>query len=1115
MKKGFLLLKFWSVLMVLGIFSTASLTGQTLMHSYTFEDGTFEGTTVYDQTGDLDGTLGGDRISIADGMCTVAGATANNHGWMSVDGTALALNSYSSITFEAFLVAGDNENNGVFTMLGYFGGTTPGDNCFWYQPTRSGNESRAETDNGTATITAAAGEVELDDGKMHHVVVVLTGTELSYYLDGALLSQVSTEGADYISTIGTDVANFFRGVDGWNDPNYNGSVDEFNIYDGAMDQTTIESRWVDYVGDDYINSSLASLSATPGEFEDPFDPAVFDNYLNVPYATTQVEFDIVTAADVATYTVYEGTSGDEFTDDIVTFDENGIDIVIEVFALSGTSTKYYVSIYVDEGTYDDRLQDIELSVSALDPVFDPDVLDYSVIVPNGTASVDVAGIPFYSATTVTGNGTVTITGGTGSISLTTVAETGGATRTYNVSFTEADGLNYALNLDGNDGQTSNVDISGLNLTTLPYTMEMWFKPSAVPQSDYAGMIMNGSNTVNGMSYVGWQRDYDAMRLNATGNGDQYAGPTVTHEITEGWHHVAAIVTENSRTLILDGVEYNEAANFTPVDWTQEKTYIGAWDGYWSRTFSGLVDEVKIWNDSISPEILSANKYDALNGDETGLLAYYSFDLQNSSQAVDMAADAHHGLITGGTYEVSFDRANLELSSLMIDDEMIQGFVSTATEYRITLPVGTTTINVAATTADATAKISGVGDINVSDGAGSIILTVTSADDLYSRDYVIHYLLDTELTLMHSYTFTDGTARDTISGANGFVTGGFIENGMFVSDPTGYVTLPAEDIAINSFPSITMEAYVKAGNNTGNTMLTYWGGLSGSNTYWVSVQNEADYTRATVDQGSGQYRSETAGEAAEDGIYHYVTTLTNDSISLYINGAAIGKTALPADYSIYGLSNENAWICYSGYAADPVWLGSVYEFNVYSGEMDDITILNRAQNLPEEDNTMDATLSTLRLDGDTIEGFHSANLEYTVALEDGTVPVIDGVVKVDGAEITTITPPDAIPGVGTVLVTALDGTTTNTYTINFEIATGVEKPVKESAIKVYPTVSTGEFTVEMEGQTSMITVYDLAGRLVKQVKTNSQREIISLNQKGMYIVKVHSDDETKLFKVFKR
>jgi len=1100
---------------MLAIVSTASLTGQTLMHSYTFDDGTFEGTTVYDQTGDLDGTLGGDRISIADGKCTVAGATANNHGWMSVDGTALALNTYSSITFEAFLVAGDNENDGVFTMLGYFGGTTPGDNCFWYQPTRSGNESRAETDNGTATITAGAAEVELDDGKMHHVVVILTGTELSYYLDGALLSQVSTEGADYISSIGTDVANFFRGVDGWNDPNYNGSVDEFNIYDGAMDQTTIESRWVDYVGDDYINAHLASLSATPGEFDAEFDPEVVDNYLTVPYATTEVKFDIVTAAEVASYRIYDDFSGTEFFNDVVTFDADGLDAVIEVTALSGTTKKYYVSINVEEGTYDDRLQDIELSVSALDPAFAPEVLDYSVIVPKGTALVDVAGIPFYSGTTVSGNGTVTLTGGTGSISITTLAETGGATKTYNVSFTEADGLNYALNLPGGDGQASNVDITGLNLTTLPYTMEMWFKPSVIPQADYAGMVMNGSNTVNGISYVGWQRDYDAMRLNATGNGDQYAGQTVTHEITEGWHHVAAIVTENSRTLILDGVEYTETANFTPVDWTQEKTYIGAWDGYWSRTFSGLVDEVKIWNDSISPELLSANKYDALNGDETGLVAYYSFDLQNSSQAVDMAADANHGLITGGTYEVSFDRANLELSSLMIDDEMISGFVSTATEYYITLPISTTSINVSAMPVDGTAIISGVGNIDISDGSGSIILTVTSADGFYSRDYTIKYVVDTELTLMHSYTFTDGTARDTISGANGFVTGGMIEDGVFISDTTGYVTLPAADIAINSYPSITVEAYVMAGNNPGNSMLTYWGGLEGSNSYWVSVQNDADYTRSTVDQGSGQYRSETLGEAVEEGIYHYVTTLTNDSISLYINGTPVGKTALPADYGIYGLSNENAWICYGGYSADPVWLGSVYEFNVYSGEMDGITILNRAQNLPTEDNSRDATLSTLRLDGDTIEGFHSANLEYTVAVEGGTTPVIDGVVKVDGAEITTITPPDGIPSVGTVLVTALDGTTTNTYTINFEIATGIEKPVKESTIKVYPTVSSGEFTVEMEGHSSIITIYDLAGRLVKQVKTKAQKEIVSLNQKGMYIVKVHSDDETKLFKVFKR
>ena len=83
----------------------------------------------------------------------------------------------------------------------------------------------------------------------------------------------------------------------------------------------------------------------------------------------------------------------------------------------------------------------------------------------------------------------------------------------------------------------------------------------------------------------------------------------------------------------------------------------------------------------------------------------------------------------------------------------------------------------------------------------------------------------------------------------------------------------------------------------------------------------------------------------------------------------------------------------------------------------------------------ATLSDLKVNGTTISGFSSATLTYGYELLTGTttVPTVTATAAQAGANVA-ITPAAGIPGATTILVTALDGITTKTYTINFtEIA----------------------------------------------------------------------------------
>ena len=75
-------------------------------------------------------------------------------------------------------------------------------------------------------------------------------------------------------------------------------------------------------------------------------------------------------------------------------------------------------------------------------------------------------------------------------------------------------------------------------------------------------------------------------------------------------------------------------------------------------------------------------------------------------------------------------------------------------------------------------------------------------------------------------------------------------------------------------------------------------------------------------------------------------------------------------------------------------------------------------------------------------------------------------------------------------------------------------IDEASIKVYPTYSSGDFTVQTSGTRGMITVYNLVGKLVVQKQIESNRETVNVQERGMYIMRVQSDNSLKTFKVFK-
>lgn len=234
-------------------------------------------------------------------------------------------------------------------------------------------------------------------------------------------------------------------------------------------------------------------------------------------------------------------------------------------------------------------------------------------------------------------------------------------------------------------------------------------------------------------------------------------------------------------------------------------------------------------------------------------------------------------------------------------------------------------------------------------------------------------------LKHAYNFDDGTANDRVGGAHGVLHGGaVIENGALVtSDIQQFLELPAEKIKLNTFESVSLEAYVTPAKGNGvNTMLSYFGGSLygyGVNYLFQSLKNGGISKTSVVGKNQqNPWETETSvhSRLLDDGEkHHVVTTLDNEELRYYIDGVLVGKRSVEfqPDNVLANIGNELAFLCRGGYDSDPAWQGAVHEFNIYEGVLDAGTILASAKSfipgldVAERDRFLSAVPTSLVVD----------------------------------------------------------------------------------------------------------------------------------------------------------
>ncbi len=229
-----------------------------------------------------------------------------------------------------------------------------------------------------------------------------------------------------------------------------------------------------------------------------------------------------------------------------------------------------------------------------------------------------------------------------------------------VAFTCSQAQNHVLSLDGSGDY---VTLPTVIIDNNTFTIEGW------------AYINGGGGGLDAQNTIFEQRDYStgdghsAILLNAetptlgdvtrfavrsTGNSSD-AAQGQTPQYFE-WHHYAGVVTLDSVLLYIDGNRVDALINNQTGSYSSSVDHIEIGrhyhaDGYEAGYFNGFMDELRIWDGSLSADDVNYAKNGQIEIVQTPLLSHWNFE---SNAFIDISSNGNDGSAIGDAHVVEME-----------------------------------------------------------------------------------------------------------------------------------------------------------------------------------------------------------------------------------------------------------------------------------------------------------------------------------------------------------------------------------------------------------------------------------------------------------------------------
>jgi len=215
-----------------------------------------------------------------------------------------------------------------------------------------------------------------------------------------------------------------------------------------------------------------------------------------------------------------------------------------------------------------------------------------------------------------------------------------------------------------------------------------------------------------------------------------------------------------------------------------------------------------------------------------------------------------------------------------------------------------------------------------------------------------------LSLTHQYTFNNGTANDSIGGANGtlihgaqIIDGWLTLNNLSIDTTTGAITNITSGAATAQYAqlpsgvlpasgSATIEAWYTSSSATYTNSLQNWWRVfdfgdqvsgSGNSYFFYTPRSSSSDARAVLRPAGGSERVAALAGGTFDGYPHMAAVVVDSAaaqLRLYVDGTLSATTAL-SGAGLNSISSSLAFLGRSLFDADPGFTGGIDEVRIYN------------------------------------------------------------------------------------------------------------------------------------------------------------------------------------------
>jgi len=722
-------------------------------------------------------------------------------------------------------------------------------------------------------------------------------------------------------------------------------------------------------------------------------------------------------------------------------------ITIAVTAQDGVTTQPYTLVVTRPKSPNDNLSALKPGTGVISPTFSSATTSYTETVANTVTSITITPTTAASSATVKVNGTG-VTSGTASgpialsvganVITTVVTAESGAIKTYILTVTRSPSSNANLSTLGQS-------VSGLT-------------PSFV-----SGTVSYAINTSNAIATITLKPVSSDAHATITVNGAPVTSGTITAPIAlaEGGQTVIATVvtaqdgiTAKTYTLTITRSPSSNAtlANLQPNNGTLSPAFAAATTSY-TASVANAISAI-----TLTPTATDVNAAITVNGIiTTSGAASALVPLAEGVQTVITAVVTSQDGTATKTYTLAVTRApssDATLSSIKLSNGTLSpAFATATTSYTASVPNSVSTITITPTTTDANAtiKVNGTAvtsgtasnPITLTEGGQTVIATVITAQD--GTTIQTYTSTITRAPSTNANLSTLGQSVGGLTPAFSAATTSYTEN---VSNATATITLKPVSSDANATIKVngatvasgTMTApiaLIEDGKTVITTTVTAQDGTT-TKTYSLTVTRavSTDASLSGIELSNG-----TLSPAFASATTSYTASVANTVSTITITPTT---------------TDPNATIKVNGTAVTPGNASGA--ILLAEGVQTVITTVITAQNGTTKETytvtvtrapSINANLSTLGQSvGGLTPGFNPATTGYTENVSNATASITlkpvssdaNATIKVNGTAVTsgTTTAPIALAvGANTIttVVTAQNGTTTKTYTLTVNRATG--------------------------------------------------------------------------------